>query len=127
MEDEERIGRPRSAVISSNTSEIRWRVEEDPHIAVEELAMSIPHSLTKDQKDRRVTCARKMLSEYKYSDPRMLVEIITGDETWTRYDEPLSKERIKIWVVKGEASPLNLRSDFKDQKVLYSIFFDAHG
>ena len=32
LEDEERIGRPRSAVTSSNTSEIRWRVEEDPHI-----------------------------------------------------------------------------------------------
>ena len=75
LEDEERIGRPRTAVTSSNTSEIRWRVEEDPHITVEELAMGvgistgavhsilvyelkvskicsrwIPHSLTKDQR-----------------------------------------------------------------------------
>ena len=152
LEDEERIGRPRTAVTSSNTSEIRWRVEEDPHITVEELAMGvgistgavhsilvdelkvskicsrwIPHSLTKDQKARRVTCARKMLSEYKDSDPRRLAEIVTGDETWIRYDEPLSKERNKVWVVKGEAPPLNPRPDFRDQKVLYSIFFDAHG
>ncbi|KAI6654394.1 hypothetical protein LOD99_791 [Oopsacas minuta] len=37
LEDEERIGRPRSAITSSNTSEIRWRVEEDPNITVEEL------------------------------------------------------------------------------------------
>ncbi|KAI6648242.1 hypothetical protein LOD99_12051 [Oopsacas minuta] len=41
LEDEERIGRLRSAVTSSNTSEIRWRVEEDPQITDEELAMSV--------------------------------------------------------------------------------------
>ena len=69
----------------------------------------------------------KMLSEYKDSDPRRLAEIVTGDETWIRYDEPLSKERNKVWVVKGEAPPLNPSPDFRDQKVLYSIFFDAHG
>ncbi|KAI6661858.1 Transposase [Oopsacas minuta] len=68
-----------------------------------------------------------MLSEYKESDPRRLAEIITGDETWIRYDEPLSKERNKVWVVKGEVPPLNPRPDFRDQEVRYSIFFDAHG
>ncbi|KAI6651431.1 Transposase [Oopsacas minuta] len=41
LENEERIGRPISAVTSSNTSEIRWRVEEDPHFTAEELAMSV--------------------------------------------------------------------------------------
>ena len=64
-----------------------------------------------------------MLSEYKDSDPSRLAEIVTGDETWIRYDEPLSKERNKVWIVKDEAPPLNPRPDFRDQKVLYSIFF----
>ena len=41
LEDEERIGRSRTVVTNSNTSEIRWRVEEDPHITVEELAMGV--------------------------------------------------------------------------------------
>ena len=45
---------------------------------------------------------RKLLFEFKDSDPRRLAEIITGDETWMLYDEPLSKERNKVWVVKGE-------------------------
>ncbi|KAI6651348.1 hypothetical protein LOD99_5315 [Oopsacas minuta] len=66
----------------------------------------------KGQKDRRVTCARKMFSEYKDSEPRRLAEIITGDETWIRYDEPLSKERNMVWIVKGEPPPLNPRPDF---------------
>ena len=72
-------------------------------------------------------CARKLLSEYQDADPRRLSEIITGDETWIRYNEPQSKERNKVWVLKGERPPVNPRPDFRDQKVLYSIFFDAHG
>ena len=56
-----------------------------------------------------------------------LSEIITGDETWMRYNETQSKERNKVWVLNGERHPVNPRPDFRDQKVLYSIFFDAHG
>ncbi|KAI6651199.1 hypothetical protein LOD99_5550 [Oopsacas minuta] len=41
VEDEERIWRPRSFATNSNTSEICWKVEENPHITVEELAMSV--------------------------------------------------------------------------------------
>ena len=166
IDDDYRNGRPKSAVTSGNTLEIGWMVEEDPHITVDELAMHvgistgaahailidelnvtkvcsrwIPHSLTKAQKDRRVMCARKLLSEYQDADPRRLSEIITGDETWIRYNEPQSKEINKVWVLKGERPPVNQLSrfhlqksrfhlqnpDFRDQKVLYSIFFDAHG
>ena len=61
------------------------------------------------------------------ADPRRLSEIITDDETWIRYNEPQSKERNTVWVLKGERPPVNPRPDFRDQKVLYSIFFDAHG
>ena len=101
IDDDYRSGRPKSAVTSGNTLEIGWMVEEDPHITVDELAMHvgistgaahailidelnvtkvcsrwIPHSLTKAQKDRRVMCARKLLSEYQDADPRRLSEII---------------------------------------------------
>ncbi|KAI6651845.1 hypothetical protein LOD99_4724 [Oopsacas minuta] len=41
LEDEERIKCLSTAVTSSNTSEILSRVEEDPHITVHELAMSV--------------------------------------------------------------------------------------
>ena len=139
IDDDYRSGRPKSAVTSGNTLEIGWMVEEDHHITVDELAMHvgistgaahsilidelnvtkvcsrwIPHSLTKAQKDRRVMCARKLLSEYQDADPRRLSEIITGDETWIRYNEPQSKERKKVWLLKGERPPVNPRPDFRD-------------
>lgn len=147
-----RSGRPKSAVTIGKTLKIGWMVEDDPHITVDEIAIHegistgaahailidelkvrrvcsrwIPHSLTKAQKDNRVKCARKLLSDYQDADPRRLSEIITGDKTWIRYHEPQSKERNKVWVVKGERPPVNPRPDFKKQKVLYSIFFDVHG
>ena len=152
LEDGFRSGRPKSVTTSGNILEVEWLVEEDPHIAVEEIAMRvgmstgaahailademkaskicsrwIRHALTEAQKDNRVRCASNLLAQYELADPRRICEIITGDESWIRYDEPLSKERNKIWVLKGDGPPLIPRPDFRDQKVLYSIFFDAQG
>lgn len=152
LEDGFRSGRPKSVSSSGNILEVRRLVEEDPHITVDEIAMHlgmstgaahgilvdkmhaskicsrwIPHNLTDSQKDHRVLCARNLLAQYDNADPRRLSEIITGDETWIKYDVPLSKEKNKVWVLKGERPPLIPRPDFRDPKVLYSIFFDAQG
>ncbi|KAI6659643.1 hypothetical protein LOD99_14566 [Oopsacas minuta] len=67
-----------------------------------------------------------MLFEYIDLDQRWLAEIITNDETWIGYDEPLSKERNMVRVVKYVALPLNPMHDFRDLKFLYSIFFDRY-
>ena len=152
LDDGFRSGRPKSVATSGNILEIEWLVEEDPNITVEEIAVRVgmstgaahailvdemhaskicsrwmPHFLTDAQKDNRVRCAKNLLAQYEHADPRRLSEIITGDESWIRYEEPLSKERNKVWVLKGYGPPLNPRPDFRDQKVLYSIFFDAQG
>ena len=152
LEDGFRSGMPKSAVTSGNILEIEWMVEDDSHVTVEEIAMNvgistgaahtilvdeigvskicsrwIPHCLSSAQKDNRVKCAKSLLAEYEHADPRRISEIITGDESWIRYDEPLSKEKNTVWVLKGDKPPLNPRPNFRDQKVLYSIFFDAHG
>ena len=148
LEDGFRSGRSKSAVTSGNILEIEWMVEDDPHVTVEGRAMHvgistvaahtilvyeigvskicsrwIPHCLSSAQKDNRVKCAKNLLAEYEHADPRRF-EIITDDESWIRYDEPLSKEKNMVWVLKGDGPPLNPRPNFRDQKVLYSIFFD---
>ena len=140
-------GRSKSVTTSGNILEVEWLVEEDPHITVEEIAMRvgmstgaahailvdemkaskicsrwIPHALTETQKDNRVRCAGNLLAQYELADPRRLCEIVTGEESWIIYDEPLSKERNKVWVLKGDGPSLIPRPDFRDQKVLYSIF-----
>ncbi|KAI6652443.1 Transposase [Oopsacas minuta] len=126
--------------------------EEDPHIALVEIADAVgtstgtaqaivhdnmkfrkicpqwvPQLLTQAQKAKRVQCATKLLSEFDRADSRRLFEIVTGDETWVRYSEPLSKEANKVWVAKGQDPPLIPRHDFRDLKVMCYIFFDSNG
>ena len=41
LDDEERIGLPETALSGRNISDIRWRIEEETNITVEELAIVI--------------------------------------------------------------------------------------
>ena len=124
---------------------------EDPHITLVEIADAVgistgtaqaivhdnmqfrkicarwvPHSLTQAQKANRVRCVTKLLSEFNQANYKRF-EIVTGDETWVRYSVPLSKERNKVWVAKGQDPPMIPRHDFRDPKVMYCIFFDSSG
>ena len=127
-------------------------VEKDPHVTLTELADAVgistgtahaivhdkmrfwkvcarwvPHAKTQCQKSKRVQYAQKLLSEYDGADSRRLFEIVTGDETWVRYCEPLSKEANKVWLPNGANPPMIPRHDFRPPKVMYHIFFGSHG
>ena len=51
----------------------------------------VPHALTQAQKSKKVQCTQ-LFYDFIRTDSRSLFEIVTGDETWVRYSEPLSKE-----------------------------------
>ena len=70
---------------------------------------------------------RYKIALFDRADSRRLFEIVTGDETWVRYCQPLSKEANKVWVAKGVDPPMIPRHDFRDPKVMYCIFFDSSG
>ena len=152
IEDEPRAGRPLSSASDSSALEISALFEEDPHISLVEIANAVgvskgtahtivrenlqlrkvcarwvPHALTRAQKAKRVQCAQKLLSDFHRDDTRILFEIVTGDETWVRYCEPLSKEANKVWVAKGQDPPMISQNDFRNPKVMYCIFFDSSG
>ena len=74
-----------------------------------------------------LTQAQKLLSEFDGEDSRRLFEIVTGDETWVRYCELLSKEANKVWLPKGANPPMIPRHDFRAPKVIYCIIFDSLG
>ncbi|KAI6651357.1 Transposase [Oopsacas minuta] len=87
----------------------------------------VPYLLNQTQKKTRVRIAKKLLEKYDQCDERRLFEICTGDETWIRYSEPTRKEQNKLWIVKGSSPPALPRPDHWATKVMYTIFFDAHG
>ena len=51
----------------------------------------VPHKLTKKNMQNRLRIANETFKEYESADSRRLMEIVTGDETWIHYDEPLRK------------------------------------
>ena len=133
-------------------SEVKEYVESYPHSSVEDVANHVgistgsahtilkvdlelrkvqvrwvPHCLTFSQKAARLQMAKTNLATYELSDPRRLLEIVTGDETWIQFKPPIRKQDGKVWLKKGEVPPAVCVSDFRAPKVLYCIFFDGLG
>ena len=152
IKDDPRAGRPITATTSNNISLVSKIIEEYPHITIESIANHldlssgavyeilslhlglrklcsrwVPHLLSESQKNVRLNSAKSLLKVYGHCDKRRLFEICTGDETWIRFSEPVRKEQNKVWLPKGAAPPAIPRPDHWGRKVMYTIFFDAHG
>jgi len=70
----------------------------------------VPHSLTSEQKDRRITACRDLIATAD-SDPDFFKKIVTGDETWCFAYDPTTKRQSSAWV--GETSPRPKKCDFR--------------
>ena len=126
LEDEAKSGRPIYIITPQTIDLLRNIVHDDPQTTVAEIAHHLdistgsvdeilinhleyrkissrwtPHKLTLVQKTARLTCAKEMLKMYEHADSRRLAEICTGDETWIRDAEPLTKSQSKTWIPKG--------------------------
>jgi len=69
----------------------------------------VPHSLTPEQKDRRIAACRDLIATAN-SDPDFFNKIVTGDETWCFAYDPTTKLQSAAWV--GETSPRPKNCDF---------------
>ena len=87
----------------------------------------VPHSLTEDQKRSRLEFAQKIVSRYGGEDGKRLKEIVTGDEMWAFYYDPLTKRKSMQWMKKGEPRPTKVRRERSTKKTMYLIFFDYSG
>ena len=150
--DDPRAGRPVTATTTNNISLVSKMIEEEPHITIEGIANHVdlssgtvheilslhlglrkvcsrwvPHLLSDSQKKTRLDAAKSLLKIYSHCNERRLFEICTGDETWIRFSEPLRKEQNRVWLPKGTDPPAIPRPDHWGRKVMYTIFFDAHG
>ena len=157
VEDDHRPGPGFTVRTDDNITRIKAIVEEDPHCNIKEIALEsgistgsveriltmdlqmrklcarwIPHKLSDSQRLTRLKMSKELLKEYSHADSRRLYEIFTGDETWISYNEPERKSVTCAWVGKNEDGSRKpptkkARPDRFGRKVLYSIFFDAHG
>ena len=87
----------------------------------------MPHLLTDKQKRQRVKAAKKLLQMFPKYDKKQFANVVTGDEPWVHYFEPVRKVSNKIWATKHSKRPIIAKRSLSTKKVLYAIFFSGEG
>lgn len=145
-------GRPKSASRNEIVSKIKDIIEGDARFTVRDIARKVgislstvhfilkkhlkvrkisarwvPHLLTDEQKRQRVKVAKKLLQMFPKYDKKQFANVVTGDETWVHYFEPVRKVSNKIWATKHNKRPIIAKRSLSAKKVLYAIFFSGEG
>jgi hypothetical protein len=85
----------------------------------------MPHLLTDKQMRQRVKMAKKVLQMFPKYDKKQFANVVTGDETWVRYFEPVRKVSNKIGATKHNKCPISAKWSLSAKKVLHAIFFSG--
>ena len=145
-------GRPKSASRKEIVSKIKEIIEGDARFTVRDIARKVgislskvhlilkkhlkvrkiparwvPHLLTDEQKRQRVKVAKMLLQMFPKYDKKQFANVVTGDETWVHYFEPVRKVSNKIWATKHSKRPIIAKRSLSTKKVLYAIFFSGEG
>ena len=135
-------GRPKSASRKEIVSKIKEIIKGDARFTVRDIARKVgislstvhlilkkhlkvrkisarwvPHLLTDEQ---RVKVAKKLLQMFPKYDKKQFANVVTGDETWVHYFEPVRKVSNKIWVTKHSKRPIIAKRSLSTKKVLYA-------
>ena len=98
------------------------------HLKVRKISASwVPYLLTDEQKRQRVKLAIKLLQMFPKYDKKQVANVVTGDETWVHYSEPVRKVSNKIWARKHNKRPIIAKHSLSTKKVLYAMFFSGEG
>ena len=60
-------------------------------------------------------------------DKKQFANVVTGDETWVHYFEPVRKVSNKNWATKHSKCPIIGKLALSEKQVLYAIFFSGEG
>ncbi|XP_062582211.1 histone-lysine N-methyltransferase SETMAR-like [Saccostrea cucullata] len=152
VKDAAKSGRPVTVSGKRNVSKVKEIIESDGRYTVRDIAKAvgislsrvhfilkrilkvrkisarwIPHILTDDQKKVRIQTAKRLLKMFPNFNQRQFANIVTGDETWVHYFEPVRKVGNKLWLTKHGRRPVVAKRTMSTKKVLYCIFFSCDG
>ena len=82
--------------------------------------------LTSLQRANRIDCCEE-LKNCNQNPTELISRIVTGNETWTHHDDPLSQQEAKTWKKLGEKTPTRQRITRSAVKIIMSIFWDFEG
>ena len=98
------------------------------HLKVQKIfARWVPHLLTDEQNRQRDKVAKNMLQMIQTYDKKQFANVVTGDENWIYYFEPVRKFSNKIWASKHSRRPIIAKRSLSARKVWYAIFLSGEG
>ncbi len=89
-------------------------------------AKYVPHALTDQQRQRRVTMARDLQMRFTRA-PTLQDRVVTGDKSWFWCYEPEMKRSTSAWLCSNECQPQKTSKDHHVRKVMLIIFWNAQG
>ena len=153
IKNAQKSGRPKFASHKEIVSKIKEIIEGDARFTVRDIARKVgislstvhlilkkkhlkvrkisarwvPNLLNDEQKRQRVKVAKTLLQMFPKYDKKQFANVVTGDETWVLYFEPVRKVSNKIWATKHSKRPIIAKRSLSAKKVLYAIFFSGEG
>jgi histone-lysine N-methyltransferase SETMAR len=152
VDDDSGRGRPSTSVMAQNLERAEQIVLADRHVTVAELASLlsisvgsahtilteelgmrrvcaswVPHLLIPAHKRHRVSICHELRDRFHREGSAFLERVVTGDETWIRYYDPLSRQQSSEWKHPDSPRPTKVRHGQWEKKVMLIIFFDSTG
>ena len=84
----------------------------------------IPKLFTSIQRINRMVCYQELLQQSEVNPAKFYDCIITGDEFWIHYYDPLSRLEAKVWKRLGEQTPTRLHQERSAGKIMMIIFWE---
>ena len=151
-ENDKRSGRPNRAVTNDTVAKVDELIRGDRRIGVRDImgavniganaaneiihgrlgfrkvcARWVPHSLTADNKETRLSVCGDLFECYDTKGNDFLHCIVTGDETWLHQFEPESKRSSMQWRHITSPHPRKFRITSSAKKVMATVFWDSSG
>lgn len=146
--DEPRSGRPKNTIDGKYDSKLKEMIAESPTISIRALAHVMhssmtktrvyinknlglkkvsckwmPFKLTEKHKQARIDFCHNFLNTYGNINKKVLYNLVTGDETWLRFYDPLIGPQSKIWAGKDMAPQKITKKSMADKKIMVCVFF----
>ena len=86
----------------------------------------VPKSLSDEQMATRVSVCSALMKRFRSKDD-FLLRLVTVDETWVHYYEPVNKAQSRHWVGPRSQRPKKFKTQPSAGKVMTTVFLDAKG
>ena len=87
----------------------------------------VPKSLSDEKMATRASVCSALLKRFRSKEDDFLSRLVTVDETWVHYYEPVNKAQSRQSVGPGSLRPKKFKTQPSAGKVMATVFWDAQG